>query len=89
MIERISTGDYGLVTIRGEQRLTSMLPLRKLNEMQYKVGDTFSGNQSSQCGIDALAESPLRISRLNPSCLKLNPLIDRQDLIAPVLIPIK
>jgi molybdopterin-binding protein len=44
VIERISTGDVmALVTIRcGEQRLTSMLPLRKLNEMQYKVGDTVS-----------------------------------------------
>jgi len=44
VIERISTGDImALVTIRcGEQRLTSMLSLQKLHEMQYKVGDTVS-----------------------------------------------
>jgi len=44
IIEMISTGEVmALVTIRcGEQRLTSMLPLRKLEEMQYRIGDTIS-----------------------------------------------
>lgn len=44
VIDRISTGAVmALVTIRcGDQRLTSMVPVSKLHELQYQVGDTVS-----------------------------------------------